>query len=307
MSTTTQDEDLDDTMTITDGEGDDGTPNPDGEDRGDIVAADKPLDPKAVQRLAAEADAEDDGAAEGKTGKPMPSMIPKARFDEVNDTAKELRRQNELLMQALAGQGKLPASAAPAPAAEAEPVDVDKLEADYVTALLDGNTEEALKLRRTINAELRRQATDDAVEVQTKQTEAQAFAAEVQAIYADYPELDNKGTKADAAAIAEVVEWRDFLVDRKGLPYHTALRQAADRVAAARGWDKADGDEPKPTNTRTEEQRRRNAQANLDQPPIMDGGVGNRAGRARQTNVATMTDAEFQALPEAEKKRLRGD
>lgn len=304
MPTMTQDDDLDDTLTITDGEGDEGEPNPDGEDRGDVVAP-EPAKAKAPTAEPDEDDADDDEAAE-KPGKRMPSMIPKARFDEVNDTAKELRRQNELLMQALAGQGKLPAAPAPAPAA-AEPVDVDKLEADYVTALLDGNTEDALKLRRTINAELRRQAADEAVEVQTKQSEAQAFAAEVRSIYADYPELNNKGDKADAAAIAEVVEWRDFLVDRKGLPYHTALRQAADRVAAARGWDKADGDEPKPTNTRTEEQRRRNAQANLDQPPVMDGGVGNRAGRARQTNVAAMTEEEFRALPEAELKRLRGD
>lgn len=284
------------------------TPNPNGEDRGDIVDL---LLVEKVTRKPKDAEPEDEPEAkheepEPKAAKPMPTTIPKARFDEVNDRYQEMKAQNEQLLAALAA-GK-PVAVAPAQASEPESVDLDAMEDKYIAALLDGDTEAAKNVRKQIRAEETRQAVAEALQAQAQQTEQQAFAAEVKSIYTDYPELNGKGEAPNKAAIAEVVEWRDFLVASKGLPLHTALRQAAERVAGAYGLGKAEGEKPEArTDPRLEAARRANAKAALDQPPALEGGLGERAGRARQLNVATMTDAEFAALPEAEKKKLRGD
>ena len=303
----TQDDDLhDDELNVL--EDDDGEPNPGGEDRGDLVDPASTKAPDKPEHEAPAGDDELDDDAGEKPGKRMPSMIPKARFDEVNDTLKEMRRQNELLLQAVASKTAAPAAEAAATPQqqEAAPIDLDALEKEYVNALLDGDVDKATGLRKAIRSEENRIAVEQALGVQDARNAQSLFTAEVSSIYADYPALNNKGEAPDAKAIADVIEWRDFLVDRRGLPLHTALRQAADRVAAERGWS---GESPKAetSDRRPEAQRRRNAQANLDQPPALEAGLGERASRSRQMDVSKMTDAEFAALPEADKARLRGD
>jgi len=57
---------------------------------------------------------------------------------------------------------------------------------------------------------------------------------------------------------------------------------------------------------RTLTQRQANAQAAIQQPPALTG-LGERATRLARSDPAKMTEAEFAALPAAEKARLRGD
>jgi hypothetical protein len=300
------DEDQDD-----DGMGDDTSTthaSEESEDRGDeVTPREKPLDPKAVQKVAAEADDEDDDTDDAPP-KPKP-QIPKERFDEVNETLKEVRRQNEILLAALQQRGGAPA-AEPAPKEEAKAVDLDALEDAYANAMMDGDMAKAKQIRGQIRAEERRLAKEEALEEFSAAEERKLFDAQVKTAYAAYPQLDHKAAGADAEAIAEVIEWRNFLVASKGAPLHIALRDAVDRVASARGWEKPDGAgkaQKDPPSDRAEAQRRKNADAANAQPAQLSGGVGERAGRARQLDVEKMSDKEFAALSEEEKKQLRGD
>lgn len=279
------------------------------EDRGDVVTPTDdepaPLDPKAVKKLAAEAGDEDEPT--GKTaGKPM---IPKERFDEVNEALKETKRINEALAEALKARGGA-SPAAPEPAAEIKPVDLDALEESYANAMMDGDMAKAKQIRADIRAEERRLAKEEALAEMSASEERKLFADAVKQAKAAYPGLNDAGDEADAEAIQEVVEWRDFLVARKGLALHIALREAVEKVAQAKGWERAGAEKKDPTpapSSRAEDQRRKNAAAALAQPAQLSGGVGERAGRARQLDVEKMSDKEFASLSEEEKKALRGD
>lgn len=305
------DDDLDEDLDIdaSDDDKDDGEP----EDRGDVVtpADDEPapLDPKAVKKLAAQAADDDEGdeLAGKSAGKPV---IPKERFDEVNEALKESRRVNEALAEALRARGGTPPAAA-APAADApKPVDLDALEAQYADALMDGDLAKATGIRKQIRDEEKRQAKEEALAEMSAAEERKLFADAVKDAQAAYPQLNHKDPQADKAAINDVVKWRDFLVASEDLPLHIALRDAVQTVASARGWEKAGADKKDPTPTpsnRAEEQRRKNAVAANAQPAQLNGGVGERAGRARQLDVETMSDKEFAALSDEEKKALRGD
>lgn len=301
-----KDDDNEDTEVLTLNDDAPAKPNPSGEDRGDVVAtekveaADDSLDLESVKKVAAEKIDDD----EPPPDKPMPANIPKARFDEVNTQLQREREQNERLLALLAQRQP---EAKPAEQAK-PPVDVDELETAYANALLDGKTDDAMKLRRQINNELIQQATQAATQQVSQRTTEQLFSEEVVAIIKRFPQLDAKNEQADQDAIAAVVDWRDFLVAQRGVPLHTALRQAADRVAKDQGWinsTPAAAPSAAPNDERLVQARVRNAKAAQAQAPALDAGVGERA--ATVMDVSKMTEAQFRSLPEAERKRLRGD
>jgi hypothetical protein len=244
-----------------------------------------------------------------------PKMIPKGRFDEVNERMKALAAQNDQLIAALAS-GK---AAAPAPAAEPPPPAFDLRAAIKAKneALATGDDDKALDLEMAIEqhrlevaeaAALRRIAEDNA------QREANAIAADLKAagdeIKAQYPQLDGKSAEANEDAIVDVIAMRDARVAR-GVPAGDALRQAAAQAAKLYGFEAVGGDnKPSPTSAaetaRTIAARTRNAAAARQQPPELNG-VGNRASKPKVENVEEMSEEAFAALPLDEKKRLRGD
>lgn len=296
---------LDDDLDEDDDRGDEVT-NTQPEDRGDVVTPEEPpLDAKAIKKLAAEAK-DDDAEEDGDKREPG---IPKSRFDEVNEALKAVRAQNEALLAALSKGGTAPAATTTEPEAP-KAVDLDALEEAYANALLDGDMAKAKGIRKEIREEEKRQAKEEAITEMSAAEERKLFDAQVKAAYAAYPALRTDSKDTDPEAIAEVVKWRDYLVASKNLPLHIALRDAVETVAAVKGWkeSEAPGREPKvPPTNRATEQGRKNAEAANAQPPQLSGGVGERAGRARQLDVEKMSDAEFKALPEEEKRRLRGD
>lgn len=300
------------------------------EDRGDVV--DPGVSTAALQALVAS----DKGEGEGGAGAPAAApaapapdddsagqgeRIPKARFNEVNEQRKAaLARNSELeaeLERLRAGQtSAAPASApaaAPGPAAE---FDEDAQEEAYGAALMEGDTRKAAAIRRAINAHVREQAAADArreVEQQRQQDQqratADALAAESKAALQAYPYLD---TEEGAEALDLILALRD----RKaagGMPIAAALRAAvqaiAPKFAPAGQGDTPSKDlpqgEPK-TDLRTAAAVERGAKASMAQPAPLTGGVGERA-EAGRINVAQLTDEQFEKLPEAEKRRLRGD
>lgn len=234
-------------------------------------------------------------------------FIPKSRFDEVNNEKKELKSRLEAL-EAQVAAGTVPAAAAPAAAAveEVPAFDFDGKENEYLEAITEGDIEKA----KTIRSEIRqaeRAALKEEFRTETAQTNAQHTVAERKAAvidqaFLDYPELKNGSETYNPDMVAKV--------NRMALAYQTegktadvalslAIKDLMPPIAAAAETvvpDKGD-----------KEARERNARAAAAQAPKIGAvGTGERA-QAASVNVEEMTEAEFEALPEREKKRLRGD
>ena len=299
----------------------------DPQDRGDVV--DPGVSAEALQALVAgeggegnvqstagapaASGSEDDGTGQG-------DRIPKARFNEVNEQRKAaLARATELEAEIARLRGGQSAAPAPVPAAALAPAaefDEDAYEQAYVQALIDGDGAKATSIRRAINAHVREQAAADArrdAEQHRQQEQARAAAGalvtESQATLQAYPYLD---TEEGAEALELILAARDGKIAR-GMAPAEALRAAVKAIApkfapAGQGGtpsrDLPQG-EPK-RDLRVAAAVERGAKASLAQPALLTGGVGERV-EAGRINVAQLTDEQFDKLPAAEKRRLRGD
>lgn len=295
----------------------------DQEDRGDTFTptadaedADAGADASAAGAASAAGDADGADAGDGRRH----AGIPKARFDEVNEGRKEALRKLEEAQAEIerlkAGAGATTAPAAAKPAAQADAAqatagfDVDAKEQEYAEALYAGDGKKAASIRREINAHLVTEATTRAREVAATEFTAREtqtlLAAAVQTAVAAYPWLN---TKEGEEALDLIVAARDQRI-KKGMPPHLALQEAVNKIAPKFAPDEAPaqgleaGKERK--DTRTAQALARGAADSLLQPPPVQAGIGNRATAAR-IDVESLTDEQYDALPEAEKKRLRGD
>lgn len=271
----------------------------------------------AAAGSAGDADGADSGDGRRQAG------IPKARFDEVNEGRKEALRKLEEAqaeierLKAGTGAGATAAPAAAKPAAQtdaaqaADGFDVDAKEQEYAEALYSGDGKMAASIRREINAHLVTEATTRAREVAATEFTAREtqtlLKAAVQTAVAAYPWL-NKPEGEEALDL--IVAARDQRI-KKGMPPHLALQEAVNKIAPkfAPEGDTPSGestDTPERKDTRTAQALARGAADSLLQPPPVQAGIGNRATAAR-IDVESLTDEQYDALPEAEKKRLRGD
>lgn len=252
------------------------------------------------------------------TPEPAGDMIPKGRFNEVNEQRKRAEAEAERLRLELEASRRPAATPSPTP----PPFDEDAAEAQYAELLMDGKTAEAVALRKKINAHVRDAAAADATvkadeayrrgqqETANQVAERELNEASAKAVQ-DYPYLD---TEEGAEALELIVASRDAKI-AKGIAPGEALRQAVNQIApkfkpAAATAPPAPGATPAPTpapvDTRAADALARGAADSTKQPPQLAGGTGNRA-TAERIDVKNLTEAQFDALPEAEKKRLRGD
>lgn len=287
------------------------------EDRGDVVDPELTAEnlanvsgeenPAPAPAPAASAEDEPDEATGGKPS----AGIPKARFNEVNEARKEAEARAEALereLQAIKMQQQPTTAPAPTPAAPAAPAfNVDEAEQRYIELLMEGETAEAAKLRGQINHQLGMDAARRAIDIQRAEAEAAALQTVADKAVDAWPYLN---TPDGADALDLIKASRDSYIAR-GMAPSKALQLAVDKIAPkfAPAEDltppKVDGGKP-PVDTRTANAIARGAQASQAQPPVVQAGIGNRA-TAGTVDVATLTDEQFDALPEAEKAKARGD
>ena len=297
-------------------------------------AAQAPAAAPAPVAASAEAGAQEEGAGtaeEGAEGRNSGS-VPHSRFNEVNERRKEAERlleqeraenarlRSQQQAPAEAGAAKEGAAAAKqAEQAQAQAFDFDAKESDYLNALMEGETEKAMRIRREVNAALVEQARSNAkaeARAELEQAEAQrsqkaamdALSEEAVSVVKNFPYLD---TEEGQVAMEMIIERRNSLA-AKGMAPHLALREAAaliaPRFAPAGSTPAKDLKTGAPqADSREAAARTRGAQASVAQPPVPAAGVGNRATGSDTTDVAQMDDDQFDRLSEAEKRRLRGD
>lgn len=215
--------------------------------------------------------AEEDPKPE-EDGTPQPkrdTVIPRARFDEVNAKLHAEREEAARLRAELEALTRKP-----------EPADtnIDTLEDEYFEAMIAGDKSRAKEIRATINTEIfnRAQAASAETAAATlSQREMQtSFTSAVEQTVSAYPFLDSTKPEANAEAIAEVVEWRDFFI-AKGESPAVALQKAAGKVAPLY----AAKSEPTPPAVDTRKQKAVEVAAKTAnaQPPSVEAGIGNRA------------------------------
>lgn len=233
-------------------------------------------------------------------GAPQPkrdAVIPRARFDEVNaklhaerEEANRLRAELEALSQ--------PKTAQPTE------IDVDTLEDQFFDAIINGEKEKAKEIRAQINAEIytkARAASEEAVSTTLTQREIKSsFAKVVEQTVTDYPFLDSNSPDANAEAIGEVVEWRDFYLSKGDTPA-AALQKAAAKIAPI--YSKATEPTPEPlTDKRKATALATAAKASAAQPPAVEAGVGNRAIPFGDDIIGDQ--AKWEKASEAERLRM---
>jgi hypothetical protein len=258
------------------------------EDRGDNILDDQ------------QEEEETDAAPEAEVAKEeeKETRIPKSRFDEVNNERKQLKAE----LEALRSQ-----QAQVQPQEQAVPpvvFDLDLAEQQYAEATFEGEFEKAKAIRKQIReaeyqqmqadfeSRLKQEKTADVVEKNT--------AVIVSNAYADFPQLNPESESYDAGLVNKINLMQSAYISQ-GQRYDVALQQAiADFV----------GDKPQEVKTvekTVTDSKKRNLDAANRQPTsLANVGVGDRAA-ANSIKVENMTDTEFAALPEREKRRLRGD
>jgi hypothetical protein len=304
-------------------DGDDEGGEDDEEDRGDELHPEETE--KNLKKVAGDDDEDEEtDEDEPEDGGKKSRVVPHARFHEVNESLKAEREARLRLEEELARARGASGAGKKADADDGKAkFDIDAKEAEYADALMEGDKDKALAIRKEINSELRRQAKEEAAEqaVQEVSTQAarNAFQAAVSETIAEFPFLDSKSKKANADAIAEVVEWRDFYITKGNSPAD-ALRKAAAKVGPQyapkkKAADPDEGDDEgddedlnakKLAELRRKNALRRNADSANRQPAAPTGGTGERSSSAK-LNPEDMSESEWEKLPEKVKKQLRGD
>ena len=242
-------------------------------------------------------------AAEKSSNK---KMVPKARLDEVLAKQKALQKQ---LDEINAEREK--ADEAP------ETYDFDAKELEYQNMVLDGETQKAVALRREI-----RKAEREQLEYEMRQEMSQtvnqdrqmnALQQAANAMEEAYPVFDRNSESYSEDMTNEVVELRDAFM-MKGYEAVDALSKAVKYVVKDHDLDQPAESTPSLAGKAqtVDEVAKKRAQVSKKlkaadaQPPELPGESSSNHGE-KGLDLSTLTEEEFDALPEATLKRLRGD
>jgi hypothetical protein len=249
-------------------------------------------------------DAEEEPVAEQKPAKKP--MVPKARLDEVLAKQKALQKQLDEINAANEKAEEAP-----------ESYDFDSKEVEYQNMVLDGETEKAVALRREI-----RKAERDTLEYEMRQEMSQTVSQDRQmtalqqaanAMEDAYPVFDRNSDDFNEDITNEVVELRDAFM-MKGYEAVDALSKAVKYVVKDHDLDQVQESAPSLAGKaqKSDELAKKRAQVSRKlkaadaQPPELPGESSSNHGE-KALDLSTMTEEEFDALPEATLKRLRGD
>lgn len=250
-----------------------------------------------------------EGAEEVQNAEPEPEerpkqrrkqpMVPKSRLDEVLAKQKALQKQLDALK-------------ASQPEAEAAPdeYDFDAKELEYQQFVLDGESQKAMALRKEIRAAEKAQIEFDMTQKMATTNSNSHVATALQqaaaAVEADFPVFDRSSDQFNEEYTNEVVELRDAFIT-KGHNAVEALSKAVRFVVKSYDLDSALETAPNPdVAVKKKSTISKKIKAANAQPPVLEG-EGTRTRDTVPIDVMRMSEDEFNALPEATLKRLRGD
>lgn len=237
-------------------------------------------------------------------------MVPKSRLDEVLAKQKALQKQLDDMKAAQEVAENAP-----------EEYDFESKEVEYQQLLLDGEAEKAAALRQAM-----RKAEREQIAYEMRQEMSQTVAQSQQAtalqtaaneLEANFPVFDQNSDSYNAEYTQEVIDLRDAFITQ-GFGAVEALGKAANFVV--KNYDLVDaspatstlGADTAPAARQADEVAKKRAQVSRKlkaaeaQPPELPGESSANRGE-KPLDISSMTEEEFNSLPEATLKRLRGD
>lgn len=282
---------------------------PEAEVEADVEEAEEEEEPEAEEPV--EGEVEDAEEVEEDEQQEAP-RIPKARFDEVNQKAKdakaeaeELRNRIAILEKMAAGQSPQEATKQPEQQPEAKTdFDFDAKEEAYMEAVLDGETELAKALRREIreaeasvfNQTAENKSTEATQMAQLEQTIQQ----EVSRINEEQPIFDPQSDSFNQEALEYALQIRDGMMATGKDPL-AAINEGV-RVATA-----LYGTPPKPAvqaPKAKQEVSKKKIDAANKQPPSIGDKATMPAESGKKIDVMNMSEDEFDSLSEEELQKL---
>lgn len=236
---------------------------------------------------------------------PKKPMVPKARLDEVLQKQKALQKQLDDMKAA-----QVPAEDAP------EEYDFSAKELEYQTMVLDGEAEKAAALRADIRkaerVQIEYEMTQRMTDTVSNNQQASALQQAASTLEAEFPIFNAKSDEYDETLTQEVIDLRDAFIIKGDNPV-AALSRAAKFVISENGLvDDTPTLSTAAAKAATDEVSKKRAEVSRklkvadSQPPEMTGEGAAVRGEAA-LDVASLSEEEFNALPEATLKRLRGD
>ena len=279
-------------------------------DRGDDIPSledtllDEPESPPAVEPPAAE---------EPAAG---PEPEPEAPKPEAEDTKDEVKkkdnnfvpraRMNEVLEQKRAAEQRLKDLQAQLES-KVPPTDYpfDEKETAYMDAVLEGDHQKALAIRKEIrSAELeltRSVAASQAAQAKEATKAELEFTQVVQQMESDYPVFDQSSADYNQELVDEALELHAGFMSR-GYSPAAAMRKAVTYVAKVNGLDTKTA-APVPAPKRTASTVKSKLDAATSQPPVQAGVSGGEV----EPDYRNLSDEDWDKLPKATIARLRGD
>jgi len=243
---------------------------------------------------------------------PKKPMVPKSRLDEV--LAKQRKLQEQL--DALTAEKQAPETSSEEPAPE--PYDFDAKEIEYQEHVLNGEPEKAVALRKEIRAaekiEFEREMGQKFNQHTKQSKEMDALQSAAAKMESKYPMFDQYSSDYNQELTQEVLSLRDAFMAQGTTPADS-LEKAVNYVIKTNDV-KSTGEEttldapaPKQSQDQVAKKRKevsKKLKAAESQPPDMPGESSSAHGE-KVVDISSMTDDEFNALPAATLKRLRGD
>lgn len=240
---------------------------------------------------------------------PRRHMVPKSRLDEVLAKQKALEKQLDDLKAQKQEPGEAPSAYA-----------FDEKEVEYQNLVLDGESQKAAALRKEIRAaeraQLEYELTSKIGESVSQSQQATALQQAASELEDNFPVFNRNSDQYNEDYTQEVIDLRDAFIVKGENPV-AALAKAAKFVL--REYDLVDMGEPAAapslsaeTAPRLDEVAKKRAEVSRklkaaeSQPPEMPGESSSARGE-KGLDIASMTEDEFNALPEATLRRLRGD
>ena len=264
-------------------------------------------DSDETAELEASDEESDEDAEEEVDDAKVSNYVSKARFNAVNERMKLAEEALKAKEAEIAEQTSKPE---PEP-----PFDFDAKEVEYMELVTDGEFDKAKAIRQEIRAaekaELEAEVAAKTNNSAARVNEQIAFNNKIQELNEEFDHFNPEHELYDQVLVDEAVDRRDLFIAR-GMSLSAALEKAAHEVAklydlpsnfeAQADAELARMQEQKPPAAKKVDVKKKVAQAKA-QPPTMDEGTP----QEEQKSAANMSDAEFEALPESTKARMRGD
>jgi hypothetical protein len=288
-------------------------PDQDAINRGDVIEepAEEVAEEEEVQASDEVEEEEPAEEVEAKVDDEQP-RIPKDRFDDVNNKRKAAEEEAEKLrkqLEALQTQNEEPAEPA---------YDYAAKDKEAVDAILEGDTERYDAIQEEIRTSLRNEILDEARKIARQEggnvREELTFEETGAKIEQNYPEFSDESENYNEEARKELLELYVGYARAGNYTKAQALERAAEKTARIYGIkpvgqreeegglaDKADN----VVNMRQPDVKKKTKAANSQPPEMQSKARG--VNEEPRIDFSSMSDEEFEALPEDTKRRARGD